>query len=294
MPYTVGATGAYLKSPLLVTVATAAVDRTVGTMSSLFRIDGRPALVGHRGLGRGLVLDTGSLFPENTLASCLRAVEVGAHWVEIDVVRTLDDSLVLSHDLTVTDAAGRRRALSSLTTQAARDLGLPTLDDLFGVLPATVGVVVEVKSGRCDPDPARTVSLAADAVLTERLRRPLRPVLLYGFHFRTPQWVRGHCEGRQFPLGVIARPGVHLERLTRRALDVGASAIAPHVSSLLGPLSRGGAAALVDRVAAVQSQGLEIMVWTPSARQAVRLLAAGVDAACVDDISSTRRLLASD
>ena len=275
------------------TVATVTVVRTVGVMTSLFRIDGQPALVGHRGLGRGLVLDSGSLYAENTLASCQRAVEVGAHWVEVDVARTLDDGLVLSHDLNVTTTGRSRRALSSLRTGEALDLRLPTLDDLFAALPTTVGVVVEVKSGRFDADPARTVRLATDAVQTERLRRPRRPVLVYGFHAHTPQWVRGHREGDETPLGVIARPGAHLERLTRRALDVGAAAIAPHVSSLLGPLSRGGAAVMADRVAAVQAQGLEIMVWTPTAPQAARLLEAGVDAVCVDDIASTRLLLAS-
>ena len=275
------------------TVATVTVVRTVGVMTSLFRIDGQPALVGHRGLGRGLVLDSGSLYAENTLASCQRAVEVGAHWVEVDVARTLEDGLVLSHDLTVTTTGRSRRALSSLHTEEALDLGLPTLDDLFSTLPTTVGVVVEVKSGRFDADPARTVRLATDAVQTERFRRPRRPVLVYGFHTCTPQWVRSHREGDETPLGVIARPGAHLERLTRRALDRGAAVIAPHVSSLLGLLSRGGAAMMADRVAAVQAQGLEIMVWTPTAPQAARLLEAGVDAVCVDDIASTRLLLAS-
>ena len=54
---------------------------------------GRPAVLGHRGLGKGTVegLD------ENTVPSLLAAVALGVDWVELDVARSADGVLVVHH-----------------------------------------------------------------------------------------------------------------------------------------------------------------------------------------------------
>ena len=54
----------------------------------------RPSVVGHRGLGKGVV--DGHV--ENSLSSLLQAVSLGVDWVELDVTRTKDDVLVVHHN----------------------------------------------------------------------------------------------------------------------------------------------------------------------------------------------------
>ncbi len=60
----------------------------------------KPAVVGHRGFGRGM---SGG-HRENTVESCLAAAAAGLPWIEVDAQRTADDQLVLSARL---DGAGR-------------------------------------------------------------------------------------------------------------------------------------------------------------------------------------------
>lgn len=62
----------------------------------------RPYNIAHQGAS--------GLFPPNTLLSFEKAVELGADWIELDVVSTRDGVVVVSHDTTVdrcTDGHGR-------------------------------------------------------------------------------------------------------------------------------------------------------------------------------------------
>ena len=129
---------------------------------------GRPLVIAHRG-GAGL-------FPENTLAAFLGAVELGVDALELDIHRTADGVPVVIHDETVdrtTDGAGR---VDSFTLDELRQLDagyrfnppgspgdfsyrgrgvtVPTLREVFAALPGR-HLIVEVK----EDDPA-----LADAV----------------------------------------------------------------------------------------------------------------------------------
>src|ERR671926_1629895 len=53
-----------------------------------------PAVIGHRGLGCGVVAG----HQQNSLGSFAAAVRSGARWVEADVRRLRDDVLVVAHD----------------------------------------------------------------------------------------------------------------------------------------------------------------------------------------------------
>jgi glycerophosphoryl diester phosphodiesterase len=53
-----------------------------------------PAVIGHRGLGCGVVRG----HRENTLGSFTGGAALGTTWVEADVRRTADDVLVVGHD----------------------------------------------------------------------------------------------------------------------------------------------------------------------------------------------------
>lgn len=56
---------------------------------------GPPLVLGHRGIAWN---HAGNPYPENTLLSVDAALAAGAHGVEVDVVRTADDAIVLRHD----------------------------------------------------------------------------------------------------------------------------------------------------------------------------------------------------
>src|SRR5688572_8836443 len=97
--------------------------------------EGRPVVIGHRGLGSGVVAG----HRENTLGSFLAAVEAGVDWVEVDVRRTRDDRLVIAHDPAYDD--GLFLVDADAATASAR--GTLLLDDLLEALPAHVGVDFE-------------------------------------------------------------------------------------------------------------------------------------------------------
>src|ERR1700712_5019103 len=58
-----------------------------------------PVVIGHRGLGCGLVAG----HQQNPLGSFAAAVRSGARWVEADVRRLGDDVLVVAHDAAYPD-----------------------------------------------------------------------------------------------------------------------------------------------------------------------------------------------
>lgn len=67
----------------------------------------RPYVIAHRG--------TSGRYPENTIPAFQNAVEIGADWVEFDVVTTGDGVVVLSHDSRVdrcTNGTGKIREMS--------------------------------------------------------------------------------------------------------------------------------------------------------------------------------------
>lgn len=70
------------------------------------------------------------------------ALDLGASWVEFDLVENADGALVLSHELT---AGGVR--LDRLSSTDCRSLGLTFASDLFDLLPPQAGFNIEVKAG---------------------------------------------------------------------------------------------------------------------------------------------------
>ena len=116
-------------------------------------------IVGHRGAAAEA--------PENTMESFRLGLEAGADAIELDVHLTADGQLAVIHDETLdrtTDRTGRiadltmaeiREADAGATFSrpddsghpfAGRGLTVPTLDEVLDWLPATSGLVVEIKA----------------------------------------------------------------------------------------------------------------------------------------------------
>lgn len=242
-----------------------------------------PTVIGHRGLGRGVVGGQ----PENTLGSFTAAAALGAPWVEVDVRRTADDVLVVAH---VPEYADGSR-IAELSSGATDERGTLRLDELLDELPADVGIDLDLKSAMEDclrPPAGTTAALLGPVAVQAAARRPVLvssfdPAALLRVRSSAPAVPLAWLTWRRFPLEAAVAGCGHLD------VDV----LAVHVGSL-GRVVRGAADELdvdVDvpaaerAVAMVHGAGREVMVWCPDPRRAQLLLDAGADAVVVDDVS---------
>lgn len=240
-------------------------------------------IVGHRGAGRGVVDTSGGTVSENTIASFMAAHDAGAHWVETDAVRTADSHLVLHHDTVLEDGT----PIESLTLQEVRAAGLDTLEEAFNSLPVSLGIIVELKHVLSDAYTSApgTAALLGAALLQER-SRSRRSLLTYGFDASTPLALPQSLAAAGIGVGVIAEGGTDLAAMLLSAHRLGATVVAAHTSSLLGPRAQRQLRpfTLEAVITTAHRLGLEVMGWCPSLEEARLLAAAGLDALCVDDV----------
>ena len=235
---------------------------------------GEPAVIGHRGLGCGVVAG----HRENTLGSFTAAVGLGLRWVEADVRRTGDDTLVVAHDPRYPDGA----RIADLPAAETDRRGTLRLSALLAGLPAGVGVDVDLKSSMDDSErpPGRTTAGVLGPVVSEEATR--RPVLVSSFDPAALQWLRRAAPGvplawltwHEFPLDAAVAGCAHLD------VDV--------LGVQVGSLARDRGTEVVDEptasraVSLVHRCGRQVMVWCPHPGAARALVAAGVDALVVD------------
>jgi glycerophosphoryl diester phosphodiesterase len=236
----------------------------------------RAALLGHRGCGKGVIEG----YRENTLESFLAAVRMGLDWVEVDVRRTADDVLIVTHNPAREDGV----FWADLTGEQAAAGGVLRLLDLLEALPGGVGVDFDVKSSLEDAPRHRaltTMGLLAPVVRREARRRP---VLVTSFDAAAlnisrelvPGAPRGLLTWVEFPVGHAVAFAAHLD-VDVLALHGGSlkpNRVEPE--HLQRPLRQ-----IVDTV---HSTGMEIMAWCPGTRFARELISAGIDALCVNNV----------
>lgn len=241
-----------------------------------------PAVIGHRGLGCGVVRGHG----ENTLTSFTAAAALGATWVEADVRRTADDVLVVWHDEVYPD--GTRVAEVSAADADRR--GTLRLHTLVEQLPPEVGLDVDLKATVDDslrPPSRTTAALLAPVVAAEARRRPLLvtsfdPAALHLLRCQEPSVPLGWLTWHRFPLDVAVVACAHMD------VDV----LGLHVGSLAdrdsGPVEP---ATVARALPFVHGAGRQLVVWCPAPAAAGVLLEAGADAVVVDEMPSALRLL---
>lgn len=234
-------------------------------------------LVGHRGLGTGMVDGRRG----NSLESFLAAVEAGVGWVEVDVRRSADDVLFVVHDEAFADGA----FLATLSAHEASRRGALHLAHLLEELPSDTGVVFDVKSSVRDAE--RAAALTTAALLGDLCRQMLggRPAVAQSFdpaalqHLRkaVPDLALGLLTWIRFPVGLAVAAAAHLDVQT----------LAVHSGSLNQGLSSGplDVPDLPELVTSVHASHRELVVWCPPVRRVRALAAAGVDALVVDDVS---------
>ncbi|HSR84707.1 MAG TPA: glycerophosphodiester phosphodiesterase [Streptosporangiaceae bacterium] len=240
--------------------------------------DGKPSIVGHRGLGAGLRDGR----RENSIASFLAAAAAGLSWVELDVRRGREGDLMVWHD-PVTPAG------AAVATGAAADLaaeGVVTLAEVLAALPADVAVDIDVKTimdDAVDPPARRTHALVADVLRSEAGSRRF---LVSSFDPAAVVFLAGQ---RDFigdvALGLITAVDFPAQQAVPAAANLGLDAVCLHTGSLT--------ATPEHTIGTAHRAGLEVLAWCPGPAGAVRLAGAGVDAVCVNDIAGVQAALAS-
>lgn len=178
-------------------------------------------VIGHRGWP--------TLYPENTLRGFLAAAEV-ADGVELDVRRSRDGKLVLSHDQRMGGLPVWQTPWSRLCELDLGEGNHPALlDEVLAALPDTP-VQLEVKNSSSDPGFEPDHRLALEAA--ERAR-PFDVVT--GFNGETLAAVR-----RVFPdvaTGLCVPGEVDLDQAVKHCLDAGHSVLVPEFSLVAEPLN---------------------------------------------------------
>ncbi len=242
---------------------------------------GRPTVLGHRGLGRGVVDGAAENSPESILA----AARSGLRWVEFDVRRTLDDEIVVGHYPSLGDGEGE--FLAAVNLPRARTLGAVTLEEVLGDLPAGVGINLDVKTAMEDATRPRARTTASFVGPVARAAAADRPVLLSSFD-PSALLILGEC-APGIPRGLLTWVSFPLRKAIPAAAHLGVEAVAAHWTSF-GPndLDRApGFRSPEFAVGLAHEAGLEVMAWCPQVEPARELLKAGVDAVVVDDVPST-------
>jgi glycerophosphoryl diester phosphodiesterase len=238
-----------------------------------------PTLLGHRGLGRGTV----GGHAENTVASMLGALDAGADGLEVDVARTADGTLVVSHDPALPDG----RFLVDVAAADAGAAGIVLLADLLDTLPAGVPVDLDLKSVLEDATDAasrRTDALLGPMLVAEVRRRP---VLVTSFDPAALLRLREAVPAAAY--GLLAWVDFPLRHAVATAAGLGLDLVGLHHGSFRPNRIEGGP---VHRPAEVSVErahlaGLRVLAWCPEPDVATGLVAAGVDALVLNDVRAS-------
>jgi glycerophosphoryl diester phosphodiesterase len=203
---------------------------------------------GHRGAR--------AVMPENTLAAFQYAIGVGVDAIEMDVVVSRDDVVVVSHDPYL-------KSGTFIRTLTAAETGLPTLDEVLALEGSFLFNIEAKVSEHTPPDfaelvlavirrhavEARVIFQSFDFAILHRMKR-LAPVITLA-----ALW-----EG-------AARSFVEIAR------EAGTSIVAPEYVLVTE-----------DEVRKAHQAGLRVIPWTVNAIEDwKRLIAAGVDGMITDD-----------
>ena len=232
----------------------------------------RPLVYAHRG--------DRSRAPDNTLEAFRLAVEAGADGIELDVRRTRDGFLIISHDDRIPDLEPfSLLEFSELRSKAPQ---VPTLREAMAAIPPEVFVNVEIKNFTSDSgyDEQRTT---VDETLTELTTFDATDRILIT-SFDALSMKRAREVDQAILCGQLLLQAVPLDVGIEIAQELALDAIVPHLDHL-----RDDPAAIVDRV---RGEGLATVAWgVNSPEDVAATTTAGVDAVITDDPAMARRVI---
>jgi glycerophosphoryl diester phosphodiesterase len=208
------------------------------------------------------------------------AVEAGADGVELDVRRTRDGVLILSHD----DHHEGLDTFASLDFSLLRELApqVPTLREAMEVIPANIFVNVEIKNF------AHEAGFDADRRIVDETIAELRSyddpkrILLSSFDPLSMQ--RAGQAGPEFLRGQLVLTTVQFEVGLATARELSVDALHPAFSHM-----QEDAAGRMDEIRAAE---FAVVVWSVNTPQAIMSMAqAGVDVVITDDPGMAHEIL---
>ena len=219
--------------------------------------------------------------PENSLAAVEQAIEDGADYVEIDVQRTADGTIVVAHDADLMRVAGKPIVISQAQHAELMDVDigsrfdpqfaqerLPTLEQVIDAVKGRIKLIVELKSYQAD---AR--QLVADVVSILRKRQLIADAVVMSLKYDELREVARLAP--EITVGFVA--SASLGDLT--SLDVDFLAVShSQATDLL--------------IATAHSRGKEVFVWTvDDAKTASSMIDRGVDNLITNDPATIRQVL---
>ena len=217
---------------------------------------------------------------DNTLESYRLAVEAGTDGIELDVRRTIDDVLVMSHD----DRAPGFPPIVEMTFSDIRDQipSIPTFIETLGSVPQDVWLNVEVKNFPDQADFDETRDTVAVVIGTIADEDDLDRILLSSFDPVTMQRA-AQIEPEMLRAQLIRLP-YDLDGAVAAALSQNAHCVNPELAYL--------AEDAAAKVSEIHDAGLKVIVWRVNTPQDIAmLLSAGVDGVITDDPGRARRMI---
>jgi len=224
---------------------------------TLSRSRGKPEKISHRGAHQTL--------PENSIPAFLRAIELGADAIELDVHATSDGVIIVHHDPVVNARGAARTRIADLSAAEinrfplAHGVEIPTLKKVLDAVGDRAMVYVEIKAAAIEP------------LVVRCIRESGATCAVHAFDHRIVKTVK-----RIFP---AIRTGV-LE--VARHIDPVASLVAAGAQDLWQEVS------FIDEelVARAHSANARVIAWTSDdPDQWETLKEIGVDGICTDRIA---------
>ncbi|HUH64813.1 MAG TPA: glycerophosphodiester phosphodiesterase family protein [Syntrophales bacterium] len=206
--------------------------------------------------------------PENTLAAVVKAVDLGAHWIEVDVYAVTRELIVIHDERLDRTTSGTGYVMEKTfdhlrSLDAGKGERIPTLREIFDAVDKKAGINVELKGERTG---GLTVSLIEEYV--KKHKWTYEQFIVSSFNRRELKLVRKL--NPKIRIGIlIDRPRRHYARFARRY-----AAYSLHINVKL---------ANARSVKRAHERGLRLFVYTVnSPEDVVRLEALGVDGIFTD------------
>jgi glycerophosphoryl diester phosphodiesterase len=217
---------------------------------------------------------------DNTIEAYVLAAEAGADGIELDVRRTKNGALIVSHD----DSYPGIGAFSTLEFTELRDLApqVPTLREAMNAIPREMFVNVEIKNFPHEDafDEDRGI---VDETLQE-LRAYDQPTRILMSSFDPVSMQRVGNIGSDFLRGQLVLPSAPLESGIAVAREFEMDAINPYIAHIVDDVARA--------MEAFKEANLDVVVWGVNSAEDVALMAnAGANAIITDDPGMARSVI---
>lgn len=190
--------------------------------------------IGHRG-AKGYK-------PENTVASFLKAIDLGCDGIELDVHLSLDGEIIVIHDQTIDRTTTGKGFVNQMTLVELQKFYIPTLDEVLEISNHKLLINIELKS-------YETAEKVIDIVENQISKKGYSHdnFLVSSFDWQALQQLRFLNEKIQ--IGVLTED--NLETAFAFAKFIKATTLNPYFKLLNE-----------ENVAKIQEKGIKIFVWT--------------------------------